>query len=85
MALDAEFRRACETDLRAAVVRLRLYLEDDRTVRVLVEHVQDRAMEAYARFREVVGRVYPPGPGALRESVMGVGELRVLLGEVCHG
>ena len=44
-AIDAAFRAACERDLRSASARLRLYLEDDRTVRVLVDHVQARVLE----------------------------------------
>lgn len=41
--------------------RLKLYLEDDRTVRVLLAHVQDRIMDEYAIFRDVVRRVYGNG------------------------
>lgn len=62
-------------ELHTVVVRLWLYLEDNCTVRVLVEHVQDQVVEAHARFREVVGSMYP---SALRENLMGVGELRAL-------
>jgi conserved oligomeric Golgi complex subunit 3 len=80
--LDHNARRMCETELRSAVIRLRLYLEDDRTVRVLVEHVQDSVMEAYGRFRGVVTKLYASG---VANELLGVTELRALLGDVCQG
>jgi conserved oligomeric Golgi complex subunit 3 len=75
-----EFRNACERELRAKAVRLRLYLEDSRTVGVLVQHVQERIMEEYDIFREVVGGMYA---GVLREVVFSRVELRKVLLEVC--
>lgn len=80
--LNLRFREACERDMRSSVARLRLYLEDDRTVRVLVEHMQDRIMDAYAAYREVVWGMYA---GALREregTLSPVG-LREVLKDVC--
>ncbi|TRM70359.1 Sec34-like family-domain-containing protein [Schizophyllum amplum] len=75
-ALDAGFRAACERDLRSAAARLRLYLEDDRTVRVLVDHVQARALEEYGVFREVVWGMYA---GGMREGVLSATSLREML------
>lgn len=79
-AIDIQFRTACENELRAKVVQLRLYLEDNRTVGVLVQHVQERIMEEYEVFRELVGGMYA---GMLREVVLSRVGLRKLLLEVC--
>ncbi|KAG6856297.1 hypothetical protein H0H87_005710 [Tephrocybe sp. NHM501043] len=51
------FERACMTELRAHAGRLRLYLEDSRTVtvRVLLEHVRERVGDAYEAFWEASG------------------------------
>jgi acyl transferase domain-containing protein len=78
--LDNQFRGACESELRANVVRLRLYLEDSRTVGVLVQHVQERIMDEYEVFREVAGGMYAR---ALREVLLSHVELRKVLMEVC--
>ncbi|TFK66890.1 Sec34-domain-containing protein [Pluteus cervinus] len=56
--LDDSFRQSIDRDLRANVTRLRLYVEDDRAVRVLVAHVQDRIMDEYALFKDVVKKLY---------------------------
>ena len=82
--LDAGFRRACETDLRAAIGRLKLYLEEERTVRVLAEHIVERLMDAYAGFAEVVRRLYSSASGDGNLRVMSVGEARVFLDEICQ-
>jgi hypothetical protein len=81
--LNLHFREACERDMRSSVARLRLYLEDDRTVRVLVEHIQDRIMDAYAAYREVVWGMYA---GALREKegILSPVGLREVLRDVCR-
>ncbi|KAK6974283.1 hypothetical protein R3P38DRAFT_3239577 [Favolaschia claudopus] len=39
--LNRAFRTACGRDLRGQAAQLRLYLEDDRTVGVLLEHIQE--------------------------------------------
>jgi conserved oligomeric Golgi complex subunit 3 len=75
-----QFRKACESELRAKVIRLRLYLEDGRTVGVLVQHVQESIMDEYDVFREVAGGMYA---GELREKLMSRLELRKVLLEVC--
>lgn len=49
-----EFRSACERDLRVGVLRMRLYLEDEKTVNVLLTHVRDRIVEEYAFFRSMM-------------------------------
>ncbi|KAG6873047.1 hypothetical protein C0995_003804 [Termitomyces sp. Mi166 len=74
------FEHACTTELRAHAARLRLYLEDSRTVtaRVLLEHVRERIGDAYEAFWEAAG-------SERRESddIMGVPVARRLLIDVC--
>jgi hypothetical protein len=78
--LDKKFRLACQRDLRESVVRLRLYLEDDRTVGVLVDHVQDRIVDEYAEFRDVIWNMYA---GGLRAVVLSSATLRGMLAGIC--
>jgi len=80
--LHENFRLAYSRDLRASVTRLRLYLEDDRTVGVLVGHVMDRIVDEYAAFREVVWNMYI---GALRDVLFSTPTLRENLRAVCEG
>lgn len=78
--LHNNFRHACHTKLRSDVIRLRLYLEDGRTVGVLVEHVKDRLVDEYAVFRETIWDMYA---GALRDLVLEDRPLREMLKEIC--
>ncbi|KAJ6608410.1 hypothetical protein B0H10DRAFT_2067888 [Mycena sp. CBHHK59/15] len=78
--LERAFRAACERDLRAHAARLRLYLEDDRTVGVLLQHIQDRVVDEYAVFRDVVWNMYA---GGMRAGVLSSTGLRELLKTVC--
>jgi len=79
--VNRRFREACERDLRFDVNRLRLYLEDQRTVHVLLEHVQERIMEVYADYRDLVMGMGKPSESGL--DVLGATSLRELLREVC--
>ncbi|KAF7376406.1 Sec34-domain-containing protein [Mycena sanguinolenta] len=78
--LERAFRAACERDLRGQAARLRLYLEDDRTVGVLLQHIQDRIVDEYALFRDVVWNMYA---GAMRADVLSSTGLRELLKSIC--
>ncbi|EKM54776.1 uncharacterized protein PHACADRAFT_197206 [Phanerochaete carnosa HHB-10118-sp] len=79
-ALVSGFREACLRDLRAAVARLKLYLEEDRTVAVLMKHVQERIVDEYAEFRRLVWSEYD---GPVRSEVSNEEPLRALLQEAC--
>ncbi|KAF7972543.1 hypothetical protein HWV62_17744 [Athelia sp. TMB] len=79
--LHEEFYLSCERDLRSNVARLRLYLEDDRTVGVLLGHVVDRIVDEYAEFREVVWKFYA---GGLREVLFSTPALRTSLRGICE-
>ncbi|KAG5651929.1 hypothetical protein H0H81_006911 [Sphagnurus paluster] len=75
--IAAAFERACTTELRGHAGRLRLYLEDARTVtaRVLLEHVRERIGDAYEVFWQAVD--------VGREDVMSIPVARKLLVDVC--
>ncbi|TFK44055.1 Sec34-domain-containing protein [Crucibulum laeve] len=51
--LYQHFTASLHRDLRGAVAKLRLYLEDKRTVRVLLDHVQDGIADTYGEFRSL--------------------------------
>ncbi|KAF8629303.1 hypothetical protein AX15_003520 [Amanita polypyramis BW_CC] len=78
--LDKTFREACERDLRSNVNQIRLYLEDERTVNVLVTHVLERITEEYAVFREMSVSLYA---GALRDTLMSTVDLGCMLQDAC--
>ena len=79
--LNLQFRETCERDLRSDVNRLRLYLEDQRTVHVLLDHIQERIIEVYAGYRDLVMTI--GGPSNSGRDVLSVTLLRELLREVC--
>ncbi|KAG6878890.1 hypothetical protein C0992_006827 [Termitomyces sp. T32_za158] len=74
------FEHACTTELRAHAARLRLYLEDSRTVtaRVLLEHVCERIGDAYEVFWEAARSGTRD-----RNEFMSVAAARRLLADVC--
>ncbi|GLB40619.1 putative sec34-like family protein [Lyophyllum shimeji] len=78
--IATSFERACRTDLRANVGRVRLYLEDARTVtaRVLLDHVRERIGDAYETFWEAAGSGKVVG-----EEIMSVPVVRRMLIDVC--
>ena len=79
--LNLQFREACERELRSDVNRLRLYLEDQRTVHVLLDHIQERIIDVYAGYRDLVMMI--GGPSNSGQHVLSDSLLRELLREVC--
>ncbi|KZT22200.1 Sec34-domain-containing protein [Neolentinus lepideus HHB14362 ss-1] len=79
--IQREFHLACHRDLRAGVARMRLYLEDNETVDVLVGHATDRITDEYAEFQDIVWGLYA---GALREEVTAMDKLSAMLREICE-
>lgn len=71
--LHRGFVDACERDLRSFVMKLRLYLEDDRTVSVLVTHIEEAIIDDYLAFRDVVWNMYA---GAMKAVVFSQHSLR---------
>ncbi|RPD58666.1 Sec34-domain-containing protein [Lentinus tigrinus ALCF2SS1-6] len=47
-----------ERQVHEVATRLRLYIEDERTVSVLLKHVQDKIVEDYAVFNELISNLY---------------------------
>ncbi|KAH8107660.1 Sec34-domain-containing protein [Cristinia sonorae] len=76
------FQEACHRDLHVYVARLRLYLEDDRTVGVLLKHVQDRVVDEYTEFKMTVLKELGTG---VRSEVGSEESVRLLLQDVCEG
>lgn len=75
------FTEACHRDLRAAVMKMRLYLEDDRTVAVLVKHAQERIVDEYLEFRR---EVWSATVGTEAQSgILSEDAVRSLLVDVC--
>ncbi|KAH7888905.1 Sec34-like family-domain-containing protein [Phlebopus sp. FC_14] len=78
--LHKKFVEACERDLRASVTRLRLYLEDDRTVSILLTHIKEAVVDGYMGYRDVVWNMYA---GALKSIVFSEERLREKLSIIC--
>jgi hypothetical protein len=79
--LHQVFVEACERDLRSFVTKLRLYLEDDRTVSVLVTHIEEAIIDDYLKFRNVVWNMYA---GAMKNVVFSQDGLRDYLKSICN-
>ncbi|KAF8965587.1 Sec34-like family-domain-containing protein [Flammula alnicola] len=80
------FLEALQRDLRGGVARVRLYLEDERTVKVLLEHVVERISGTYERWGEGMRRVgggsgYDGGQGDM--DILNSSRLREVLRDVC--
>ncbi|KAH0828023.1 Sec34-like family-domain-containing protein [Lanmaoa asiatica] len=78
--LHAKFVESCERDLRSAVTKLRLYLEDNRTVSVLLTHVKEAVVDGYMGYREVVWNMYA---GDLKGVVYSEESLKERLSVIC--
>lgn len=70
----------CHRDLRASVARMRLYLEDDRTVLVLLSHVQEKIVDEYVDFKQAVSE---RSKGS-EVPLMSVQELKDFLKGICE-
>jgi conserved oligomeric Golgi complex subunit 3 len=57
-ALSSSFREACERELLNAAVRLRLYIEDERTAGVLLGHTRDKVLADYAEYLRIAQMHY---------------------------
>jgi len=78
--MDETFKMGCHRDLRGSVARMKLYLEDDRTVLVLLSHVQEKIIDEYVDFRQAVSERSEGGEA----SLMSVQELKDLLKSICE-
>jgi conserved oligomeric Golgi complex subunit 3 len=80
--LDRTFRLACNQDLTASVGKLKLYLEDERTVSVVVTHIQDKIVEEYDAFRDVIRNMQAD---SLRDVALSRTALKGILKNICEG
>jgi hypothetical protein len=78
--IESAFRAACERDLRYAAARFTLYLEDPRTVSVLLGHAQERVTDEYVGFSEVARSLHP----GLAGQFMSGHELGSMLRRICE-
>ena len=78
--LDEAFKMGCHRDLRASVARMKLYLEDDRTVLVLLSHVQEKIIDEYVDFKQAASE-RSKGSEA---SLMSTQELKDFLKSICE-
>jgi hypothetical protein len=78
--LNRNFEEACRDGLRSNISQIRLYLEDERTVIVLLTHVLERITDEYTAFREVAGSMYA---GALRGTLASTVQLGERLRDSC--
>jgi hypothetical protein len=77
------FREAVQRDLRGHVARVQLYLEDGRTVKILLEHVMERVAGAYERWGEAVARLAVGGSGwQVEVDVLSPARLKEVLRDV---
>ncbi|KAL4078302.1 Sec34-like family-domain-containing protein [Scleroderma yunnanense] len=80
--LHRKFVEACERDLRIFVTKLKLYLEDSRTVAVLLTHVKDAVVDGYMVFHDTVWSMYA---GMLKGVVFSEESLKERVGMICDG
>lgn len=78
--MDEAFKMGCHRDLRTSVAKMRLYLEDDKTVLVLLSHVQEKIIDEYVDFKHAVGE-RSKGSEA---SLMSAQELKDFLKTICE-
>ena len=78
--LEEAFKMGCHRDLRASVARMRLYLEDDRTVLVLLSHVQEKIVDEYVDFKHAVSE----RSKGVEASLMSTQELKDFLKSICE-
>ncbi|KAI6157888.1 Sec34-like family-domain-containing protein [Pisolithus tinctorius] len=78
--LHGKFVEACERDLRISVTRMKLYLEDNRTVSILLAHVEEAIVNGYMAYRDTVWNMYA---GALKRTVFSEESLKQSLAVIC--
>lgn len=78
--LHGKFVEACERDLRISVTRMKLYLEDNRTVSILLAHLEEAIVDGYMAYRDTVWNMYA---GALKRTVFSEESLKQSLTVIC--
>jgi conserved oligomeric Golgi complex subunit 3 len=59
MQVDKDFRASCNKEMTAWLARLQIYLEDSKTVSILVAPLKAKVVQSYGSFRDLVGTEFP--------------------------
>ena len=62
---------------------MRLYLEDERTVKILLEHVMERVAGVYEHWGDASALLAQSAPGESTIEVLSAARLRETLRDVC--
>lgn len=84
---QARFFETLQRELRQSVSKVRLYLDDARTVKVLLEHIVGRIEVVYERFGDAMFAVKQLDAGRAGEEqveIVSSSGLRDILREVCE-
>lgn len=76
LAVQEDFKQTCEREVSWWIKHLRLYLENEQTVKVLIPPLQSQIVDDYTRFRDMVVMEYPR---EVQERLMSSVELWALL------
>lgn len=83
---QTRFFESLQRDLRSSITKVKLYLDDARTVKVLLEHVVGMIEVMYERFGDAMFSVKQAGVGSEEKEqveVISSSGLREILREVC--
>ena len=70
--IQSHFLEALHRDLPSAATKVKYYLDDQRTVKILLEHVVGRIEAMYERFGDMIFAAKKAGVGS------GMGEVEIL-------
>ncbi|KAF8478273.1 cis-golgi transport vesicle tethering complex subunit [Gautieria morchelliformis] len=59
MQVDTEFRASCNLEITAWLARLQIYLEDDKTISILLAPLKAKIVQSYGSFRDLIRTEYP--------------------------
>lgn len=79
--VEREFVARCQTALKDSISRIRIYVEDQRTADVLIEHVRERVEDGWEVFREGVMQAQGEKQNL---GLMSEEEVRGMLRGVCN-
>lgn len=70
-----------ESETHKHATRLRLYIEDERTVEVLLRHIQERIVDNWTYFRDIVWQLYN---GRIRNNIPTAEMIREMVVKGCR-
>ncbi|KAF9478351.1 Sec34-domain-containing protein [Pholiota conissans] len=80
--IHLRFLEAVQRDLRSNVARVQLYLEDGRTVKILLEHVMERISYAYEHWGESIARLAVGAPKQMEVEVLNLSRLKEMFRDI---